>query len=139
MKAEAEANADADKKVKEEVEKLNQADSMVFNTEKQLKEIGDKIPADKKTAIEEAAKRLKEAHDRKDMAAIDTELNALTNAWQAASQDMYQQAGAGQPGANGPFGGQQGPFGGQQGPTGGANGSNPKDPDVTDVDYEEVK
>ncbi len=135
MKAEAEANADADKKAKEEIDKLNQADSMVFNTEKQLKEIGDKIPADKKSAIEEAAKRLKEAHDRKDIAAIDTELNALTNAWQAASQDMYQQAGP-QAGA----GPQGNPFGGQQGPTGGnANGGKKDDPDVTDVDFEEVK
>ena len=140
MKAEAEANADADKKAKAEIDKLNQADSMVFSTEKQLKEIGDKIPADKKTAIEEAAKRLKEAHDRKDMAAIDTEMNALTAAWQTASQDMYQQAGAGQPGAGAnPFNGANGPFGGQQGPTGGNGGSNPKDPDVTDVDFEEVK
>ncbi|MBQ4355363.1 MAG: Hsp70 family protein, partial [Bacteroidales bacterium] len=140
MKAEAEANADADKKAKEEIDKLNQADSMVFNTEKQLKEVGDKLPADKKSAIEDACKRLKEAHDKKDLAAIDTHLAALTAAWQAASQEMYQQAGAGQ---QGPTGGN--PFGGQQGPTGSATGnggptsSNPKDPDVTDVDFEEVK
>ncbi|MCQ2279322.1 MAG: molecular chaperone DnaK [Bacteroidales bacterium] len=135
MKAEAEANADADKKEKERIEKINQADSMVFNTEKQLKEIGDKLPADKKAAIEEACKRLKEAHDKQDLAAIDTELAALTNAWQAASQDMYQQAGP-QAGA----GPQGDPFGGQQGPTGGnANGGKKDDPDVTDVDFEEVK
>ncbi len=134
MKAEAEANADADKRAKEEIDKLNQADSMVFNTEKQLKEIGDKIPADKKSAIEDACKRLKEAHEKKDMAAIDTELAALTNAWQAASQDMYQQPGAGAQGSTAnPFGGA-----GQQGPTNGGNDSK-KDPDVTDVDFEEVK
>ena len=141
MKAEAEANADADKKAKEEIDKLNQADSMVFNTEKQLKELGDKIPADKKSAIESACKQLKEAHDQKNLAAIDTAMNALTSAWQAASQDMYQQAGAGQPGASGnPFNGANGPFGGQQGPQGPQGGNNnPKDPDVTDVDFEEVK
>ena len=141
MKAEAEANADADKKAKEEIDKLNQADSMVFNTEKQLKELGDKIPADKKSAIESACKQLKEAHDQKNLAAIDTAMNALTSAWQAASQDMYQQAGAGQPGAGGnPFNGANGPFGGQQGPQGPQGGNNnPKDPDVTDVDFEEVK
>ena len=133
MKAEAEANADADKKAKEEIDKLNQADSMVFNTEKQLKEIGDKIPANKKEAIESACKRLKEAHDKKDMSAIDTELAALNNAWQAASQDMYQQAGAGQQGAAG-----SNPFNNQQGSTNTTN-NNPNDPDVTDVDFEEVK
>lgn len=139
MKAEASANADADKKAREEIDKLNQADSMVFNTEKQLKELGDKIPADKKSAIEEACKRLKEAHDQKNFSAIDTALNDLTNAWQAASQNMYQQAGAGQQGAGGnPFGGQQDPAGGTT-DNGGSNGSNPKDPDVTDVDFEEVK
>ncbi len=140
MKAEAEANADADKKAKEEIDKLNQADSMVFNTEKQLKEVGDKLPADKKSAIEDACKRLKEAHDKKDLAAIDTHLAALTAAWQAASQEMYQQAGAGQQGPTGgnPFGGQQGPTGSATG-NGGSTGNNPKDPDVTDVDFEEVK
>ena len=140
MKAEAEANADADKKAKEEIDKLNQADSMVFNTEKQLKEVGDKLPADKKSAIEDACKRLKEAHDKKDLAAIDTHLAALTAAWQAASQEMYQQAGAGQQGPTGgnPFGGQQGPTGSATG-NGGSTGNNSKDPDVTDVDFEEVK
>ena len=131
MKAEAEANADADKKAKEEIDKLNQADSMVFNTEKQLKEIGDKLPADKKTAIEEAAKRLKEAHDQKDFAKIDTCLNDLTNAWQAASQDMYQQAG--QQGANSGAGAQS--AGGNAGASNNAKGQD----NVTDVDFEEVK
>jgi len=141
MKAEAEANADADKKAKEEIEKLNQADSMVFNTEKQLKELGDKIPADQKTAIENASKKLKEAHDQKDLAAIDSAMTELTNAWQAASQNMYQQAGP-QPGAGqqDPFNGQGNPFGGQagpQGPQGGAGKTNGSD--VQDVDFEEVK
>ena len=141
MKAEAEANADADKKAKEEIDKLNQADSMVFNTEKQLKELGDKIPAEHKSAIEAACAKLKEAHGKKDLAGIDAAMNELTSAWQTASQNMYQQAGAGQPGAgDNPFNGANGPFGGQQGPQGPQGGNNnPKDPDVTDVDFEEVK
>ena len=137
----AEANADADKKAKEEIDKLNQADSMVFNTEKQLKELGDKIPAEHKSAIEAACAKLKEAHGKKDLAGIDAAMNELTSAWQTASQNMYQQAGAGQPGAGAnPFNGANGPFNGQQGPQGPQGGnSNPKDPDVTDVDFEEVK
>ena len=141
MKAEAEANADADKKAKEEIDKLNPADSMVFNTEKQLKELGDKIPAEHKSAIEAACAKLKEAHGKKDLAGIDAAMNELTSAWQTASQNMYQQAGASQPGAGGnPFNGANGPFGGQQGPQGPQSGNNnPKDPDVTDVDFEEVK
>ena len=141
MKAEAEANADADKKAKEEIDKLNQADSMVFNTEKQLKELGDKIPAEHKSAIEAACAKLKEAHGKKDLAGIDAAMNELTSAWQTASQNMYQQAGAGQPGAGAnPFNGANGPFNGQQGPQGPQGGnSNAKDPNVTDVDFEEVK
>ena len=141
MKAEAEANADADKKAKEEIDKLNQADSMVFNTEKQLKELGDKIPAEHKSAIEAACAKLKEAHGKKDLAGIDAAMNELTSAWQTASQNMYQQAGAGQPGAGAdPFNGANGPFNGQQGPQGPQDGNNnAKDPDVTDVDFEEVK
>ncbi|MBR3578512.1 MAG: molecular chaperone DnaK [Bacteroidales bacterium] len=141
MKAEAEANADADKKAKEEIDKLNQADSMVFNTEKQLKELGDKIPAEHKSAIEAACAKLKEAHGKKDLAGIDAAMNELTSAWQTASQNMYQQAGAGQSGAGAnPFNGANGPFNGQQGPQDPQGGnSNPKDPDVTDVDFEEVK
>ena len=141
MKAEAEANADADKKAKEEIDKLNQADSMVFNTEKQLKELGDKIPAEHKSAIEAACAKLKEAHGKKDLAGIDAAMNELTSAWQTASQNMYQQAGAGQPGAGAnPFNGANGPFNGQQGPQGPQGGNNnAKDPDVTDVDFEEVK
>src|SRR5204863_8704992 len=96
MRSEAEANAESDRKVKEEVEKVNLADSTIFQTEKQLKEYGDKIPADKKAPIEKGLADLKEAHKNKDLAAMDSALNALNNAWQAASQDMYnatQQAG----------------------------------------------
>jgi molecular chaperone DnaK len=89
MKREAEANADADKKAKEEIEKLNQADAMIFQTEKQLKEYGDKIPADKKAPIESALADLKAAHGEKDAAKIETALAAINAAWNAASQDMY--------------------------------------------------
>ena len=129
MKAEAEQNAENDKKERERVDKLNQADSMIFQTENQLKEIGDKIPADKKPAIESALQQLKDAHKAGDTAAIDTAIAALNNAWQEASQQMYaqgQQAGP-QPGAD-----QQQYQGGQQ------TQSNPND-DVQDADFEEVK
>ena len=94
MKAEAEANADADKKEREKIDKLNEADSMVFQTEKQLEELGDKIPADKKAPIENAAKKLKEAHQAQDIAAIDAAIAELNAAWQTASADMYAQSGA---------------------------------------------
>jgi len=130
MKAEAEQNAENDKKERERVDKLNQADSMIFQTENQLKELGDKIPADKKPAIEQALQQLKDAHKAGDIAAIDTAIAALNNAWQEASQQMYaqgQQAGP-QPGADA---GQQ-YQGGQQAQ------SNPND-DVQDADFEEVK
>jgi len=89
MKKEAEANAESDRKAKEEVEKINMADSLVFQTEKQLKEYGEKIPAEKKDAIETALADLKKAHGDKDIAAIDTSMEALNTAWQAASQDLY--------------------------------------------------
>ncbi len=127
MKAEAEANADADKAQKERVEKINAADSMIFQTEKQLKEFGDKIPADKKAPIESALTKLKDAHQKQDIAAIDAAMNELQTAFQTASQDMYNAAG-----------GAQGPQGGAQGPQGGAQGGNNQG-DVTDVDFEEVK
>ena len=135
MKAEAEANADADKKAKEEIDKLNNADSLVFNTEKQLKEFGDKIPADDKAKIEAAAAKLKTAHDNKDFATIDSATAELQSAWNEASQKMYAaQGGAQQPGAdfNGGFNQQAGPQGPQSG-----NGGN--DSEVQDVDFEEVK
>jgi molecular chaperone DnaK len=105
MKAEAKANEASDKAEKEKVEKLNQADSLVFQTEKQLKEYGEKIPAEKKTAIEQAAEKLKEAHKVQDLGAIDTAMAALNAAWTAASEDMYkatQEQGGAQPGAEQP-------------------------------------
>src|ERR1044071_5168373 len=89
MKAEARANESADKAEREKVDKINQADSLVFQTEKQLKEYGDKIPADKKTAIEQSAEKLKEAHKQQDIASIDSAMAELNAAWTAASQDIY--------------------------------------------------
>lgn len=131
MKDEAAANAEADKKEKERIDKLNQADSMIFQTEKQLKDLGDKLPADKKAPIEAALNKLKEAHKSQDVAAIDAAMTELNTVFQAASQEMYNaQAGGAQ-------GGQQADpnFGGQQ-----ANPNNGGGKDnVTDVDFEEVK
>ncbi|MHA7112188.1 molecular chaperone DnaK [Sunxiuqinia elliptica] len=133
MKAEAEANADADKQAREKVDKMNQADGLIFQTEKQLKEFGDKLPADKKAPIEEALNKLKEAHKAEDLAAIDAATAELNQVFQAASQEMYN--------AQAQAGGQQ-----QQGPTaggaqdGGAQSSGAsQDGEVTDVDFEEVK
>ena len=129
MKAEAEANAEADKKEAERVAKLNQADATIFQTEKQLAELGDKIPADKKAPIEEALKNLKSAYEKKDADACEAANQALMTAFQAASADMYAQAGqqAGpQPGAD--F------TGGQQAGNQGSNNSA-----AEDVDFEEVK
>jgi len=143
MRDEAAANAENDKKEKERIDKLNQADSMIFQTEKQLKDLGDKLPADKKGQIEAALGKLKEAHKAQDVAGIDAAMAELNSVFQAASQDMYnntsaQQNAGGQAGPN--FGGQQGGpnFGGQQtnnnaGNNGGKSGG------VTDVDFEEVK
>ena len=125
MKAEAEQNAENDKKERERVDKLNQADSMIFQTENQLKEIGDKIPAQHKPAIEQALQQLKDAHKSGDIAAIDTAIAALNNAWQTASQQMYQQGQAGQPGGDQFNGGQQ-----QQ---------TQQNADIQDADFEEVK
>jgi molecular chaperone DnaK len=90
MKAEAEANAEADREAKDKVEKLNAADNLVFQTEKQLQEFGDKVPADKKEAIEKAVADLKEARQAESYEAIETATNTLNAAWQAASQDIYQ-------------------------------------------------
>ena len=131
MKAEAEANADADKAAKEKADKINQADSLIFQTEKQLKEYGDKIPADKKKPIEDALAKLKEAHKSQDLAAIDAAMNELNTVFQAASQEMYNasQAQGGDAGA-----------GAQGEPTADANaGQSKNDGEVTDVDFEEVK
>lgn len=132
MKAEAQANADADKKEREKIDKLNQADSMIFQTENQLKELGDKLPADKKPAIEGALQKLKDAHKAQDLAAIDAATTELNNAWQAASAQMYQQQGGAQPGA-GFAGGQQS----QAGPQ--SSESNDQTQNVQDADFEEVK
>lgn len=127
MKAEAEANAEADKREKERADKLNKADATIFQTEKQLAELGDKIPADKKAPIEEALKNLKEAYEKKDADACERYNNELMTAFQAASQDMYNAANAQQGGAQ---------SGQQQGPT--DNGSNNNNA-AEDVDFEEVK
>ena len=144
MKAEAEANAEADKKAKEEIDKLNQADSLVFQTEKQLKEFGDKVPAEDKTKIEEAAAKLKQAHSDKNISAIDAATAELNAAWNEASQKMYAQGQAQQPGGGDPFAG----AGGDPFANAGANadmGGNTSEKQgatndgVTDVDFEEVK
>ncbi|HJW16326.1 MAG TPA: molecular chaperone DnaK [Flavisolibacter sp.] len=131
MKAEAKANEATDKAEREKVEKLNQADSLIFQTEKQLKEYGDKIPADKKSVIESAFNKLKEAHKSQDIAQIDPAVTELNNAWTAASEEMYKATqGAGQPGAgDGP-----GASAGSEQQNQGGQGEN-----VTDAEYEEVK
>ncbi len=131
MKEEAQANAEADKKEKERIDKLNQADSMIFQTEKQLKDLGDKLPADKKAPIEAALNKLKEAHKAQDIAGIDTAMAELNSVFQAASQEMYNAQ-------NAQGGAQPGPDFGQQA-GGNAGNSNKQDGGVTDVDFEEVK
>ncbi|WP_296119961.1 molecular chaperone DnaK [uncultured Porphyromonas sp.] len=135
MKAEAEANADNDKKEKEKIDKLNQADSVIFQTENQLKDLGDKIPADEKSKIEAALSKLKEAHKAQDIAGIDSAMEKLNTIFQGLSAQMYGQQGAdAQQGASGA---------GQQttsGPTAGGNSSsdNSGEGDVKDADFEEV-
>ncbi len=127
MKAEAQANEEADKKEKERIDKLNQADSMAFQTENQLKDLGDKLPADKKSVIEAALQKLKDAHKAQDINAIDAAIKELNDAWQAASADMYQQTGgAQQPGADAGF-------------QGGAQQNTQSKDDIQDADFEEVK
>ena len=136
MRAEAKANEDADKKEREKVDKLNQADSMIFTTENFLKDNADKIPADKKPAIEDALNKLKDAHKAADVAAIDTAMAALNTAVQAASAQMYGQGGA-QAGAQGFQGGANAGAGSQQNTN---NGSDSKsDDNIQDADFEEVK
>ena len=129
MKEEAAANAESDKQAKERIDKLNMADSLIFQTEKQLKEFGDKIPADKKAPIEAALEKLKEAHKSQDIDAIDKASAELNSVFQAASQEMYNasQAQGAQPNADAGAGQQQ-----QQ-------SSGDKNDEVTDVDFEEVK
>jgi molecular chaperone DnaK len=119
MRDEAKANEDADKEVKEKVDKLNAADQMIFQTEKQITEFGDKLPEDKKAPIEDAIADLKKAHEAKDIQAIDAKMEALTQIFQAASQDMYQQSNEGQPTPE--------------------SDASESTEDVTDVDFEEVK
>ncbi|MEN0004301.1 MAG: molecular chaperone DnaK [Bacteroidota bacterium] len=131
MKAEAEANADSDREAKERIDKLNAADTLVFQTEKQLKEYGDKIPAEKKEVIERAASELKEAHQAQDLDKIAAATEALNTAWQNASQEMYQATQE----ANAQNGGDP-QAGAQEEPNG--QSTNAAD-DVTDVEYEEVK
>ena len=127
MKAEAQANEEADKKEKERIDKLNQADSMAFQTENQLKDLGDRLPADKKSVIEAALQKLKDAHKAQDINAIDAAIKELNDAWQAASADMYQQTGgAQQPGADAGF-------------QGGAQQNTQSKDDIQDADFEEVK
>jgi molecular chaperone DnaK len=140
MKNEAAANAEADKKERERIDKLNQADSVIFQTEKQLKEYGDKLPADKKSEIEAALAKLKTAHEAKDINGIDTAMNEMNAIWQKASEEMYRNASGAQGGPQGGFdpnnmgGGFQGGNPGQ----GSQNGGN-SDDNVTDADFEEVK
>jgi molecular chaperone DnaK len=129
MKAEAEKNAENDKKERERIDKMNQADSMIFQTETFLNENGDKLGADKAN-VEAAVQQLKDAHKSGDITAIDNAINNLNQVMQAASAKMYQQAGGAQPGGAG-FGGQQ--AGGQQ-----TQGSDPND-NIQDADFEEVK
>src|SRR5690606_5591918 len=126
MREEAERNAEEDKKAKEEIDKLNAADALIFSTEKQLNEYGDKISADKKAPIEGALKKLKDAHASKNFADLDSAQTELQNAWNAASEEMYKatQENAAQGGAE----------------TGNAEGQAADAGDqVTDVDFEEVK
>lgn len=131
MKQEAQANEASDKIAREKVDKLNQADSLIFQTEKQLKEYGDKVPADKKTTIESALARLKEAHKNEDIGTIEATISELNNAWTAASEDMYK---AGQAQGAGPENGHPGGEG-QQGEQAGQGGGD----NVTDAEFEEVK
>jgi len=131
MKQEAQANAENDKREKEKVEKINQADSLVFQTEKQLKEFGEKLSEGNKTAINNALAKLKEAHASKDVTAIDAAMTTLNAAWQAASQEMYAASGGAQPGADTP------PNAGDPGNA--SQGGNTGGGDAQDVEYEEVK
>jgi molecular chaperone DnaK len=124
MKNEAKANEESDKAEREKVEKINQADSLIFQTEKQLKEYGEKISADKKAPIEAALVKLKEAHKTQDIAAIDASLEEMNTAWTAASEDMYKATQ--ETGAQNPADGQQ-----QNASSGSEN--------VTDAEFEEVK
>jgi molecular chaperone DnaK len=129
MKEEAQANAESDKKAKEETDKVNAADALIFQSEKQMKDNGDKLSQDKKEAILKALSDLKDAHKERDLAKIDTSMAALNTAWQNASEEMYKATQEAQAGAGG------GPQAGNAG-----DGQQPgADKEVTDVDFEEVK
>lgn len=138
MKEEAKANEEADQQAKERVDKLNEADSLIFQTDKQLKEYGDKIPEDKRKPIDDALNKLKEAHKNEDMESIDSAKEELSQAWQAASQEIYNASQGGGSGSTGQDSGQQQ---GQQSGSSQSSGQSGKkdDGDVTDVDFEEVK
>ncbi len=130
MKADAEANAEADKKAKEKADKLNEADSMIFQTEKQLKEFGDKLSEDKKKPVEETLAELKKAYETKDVAVITPALEKMNEAWKAASEEMYKAQAAGQQGGGDPSSNGE--------DTASAEGAKEGD-NVEDVDFEEVK
>ncbi|MGM0612575.1 MAG: molecular chaperone DnaK [Bacteroidota bacterium] len=136
MKQEAEVHAEEDRKEKEKVEKLNKADALIFQTEKQLKEFGDKVPAEKKQPIEEAMNKLREAHKQENLEEVEKYTEELNNAWQAASQEIYnaqQQQGGAAGGDGGAQAQQEQQTQGQE-----ENKSAGNDDDVTDVDFEEV-
>ena len=126
MRAEAEANAEADKKERERVDKMNQADSMIFQTENQLKEFGDKVPGDDRAHIESALDKLRDAHKAGDTSGIDSAINELNEAWQSASQKMYAQSGSAQ-------------MNEQQTTGNNTNQQQNSEPDIQDADFEEVK
>jgi len=130
MKQEAEANADADKAVKEKVDKINEADAMVFQTEKQLKEFGDKLSDDKKKPIEDALEELKKAYETKEVENIQPALDKINEAWKVASEEMYKAQADGQGGD---------PTGGAEAQQDATEGSSEESSDVEDVDFEEVK
>jgi molecular chaperone DnaK len=133
MKREAKENEARDKEQRERVDKMNAADSLIFQTEKQLKEFGDKLPADKKGPIEQALNKLKDAHKSQDLASVEKATAELNTVWQAASEELYK---------NSQQQGQQGPTGehtADAGPTAGPQSDPKKDDQVTDVDFEEVK
>ena len=125
MKQEAEANADSDKKLKDDADTINSADAMIFQTESQLKEHGDKLPDEKKKAIEDSIKSLKKAHESKDVDKIKSELEKVNEAWKNASEELYKAQAENQPQAN---------------PSDQKKSSKKDDnDDVQDVDFEEVK
>jgi len=132
MRDEAKANEEADRAEREKIDKINAADSMIFQTEKQMKEYGDKLPADKKAPIEEALTNLKNAHKSQDIKAIDKAMEAINKAWHAASEEMYKASQSGQAG-----GATAHPFEGE--PQGAPAGGGQEDGEVKDVDFEEVK